>query len=447
MTDKMASFRDENDGQALIELMGIIVICTMIGFGIYEAGVLFHNVSVLNQAMETASLYAAQGAPVDEIRSVVYDEAENLMGGALLEQRVLRADDASSIIVEIWNPRTDRSLVTEYTPNEQKFAPRKTHIAPYLFWAQGYEIRVGVYYQIGIYVPFVKTFALTTSIVGSRTIDAPNDTDRDGMVDSQEVEYLGWWLEQQGKKWVHPVHRDGYDTMDTTDGADIDGDTAVEGIQPCGLVISRVCGGGSSSCGDNSVLGTPEHYVEIYNPGPVSYTLGEVKICDWTSGSCSPYVYSSISERLEVGEYYLLASHSVVSGGTDRIEPFELNTNSDGVVAYSAPGNRCDAVGYGSIGDGEYYEESPVSIGGTPELMRLNNADSQPIDRNANDDDFRDVDTVMNLGTGYEAYLEYDYNNDGTEDKFDVDDGSGERENLMKGNHVVGPKSWPDTVP
>lgn len=424
-------------GQALVELMGIVVICLMIGFGIYEAGVLFHNVSVINQSMETASLYAAQGARMDKIQDLIYDEAGNLMGGALLEQRIIEADEGSNIIVEIWNPATDEPLVTEYTPNQEEFGPRMKNVAPYMFWAQGYEIRVGVYYQIGIYVPFLKAFEISLPIVGSRTIDAPNDIDRDGMVDSREVEYIAYDIYPD--EWEHPKHRDNYDTMDTTSGAEIDGDLAVETVQTCGLVVTRICGGGSSQCGDGTTVSN-EHYVEVFNPGPVRYELDEIEICDYDGSTCNPREFDNISTELEVEDYFLIASDTAVSVKADTTNAnLELNPANDGVAVYNPGGTRCDAVGYGAMDVAEYYEEETAAVAGSyPELVRMQNGEDLPIDRNHNEDDIHQRDSFMTLKQGFEEYREYDYDNDDRQDKFDPGNG----QNQMFHNPVVGPSGW-----
>lgn len=215
-------------GQALIELMLVILISLMIGIAIYETGALLHNLSVLDEAAHTAVVYASHGADYDTLRGAVSREAVNLMAGGFLEQTVPRG----GLIVEVWNPHTN--TVLGQGPNFDRsqchgqFPPRRSNVAPYLFWARGYEVRVGLIYRIGFFVPFLQPITTETVVSESAIIQASNDLDRDGMNDHLEAAYVEWVMfdETAGgdTQWIHPVHRDGLDTHDVDTGVDIDGD-------------------------------------------------------------------------------------------------------------------------------------------------------------------------------------------------------------------------------
>lgn len=224
----------DEEGQALVELMLIVLVTVMVGFGIYEAGALLHNISVMNKAMNSASNYAARGATYERIQEQVSEEAENLLSGAFLAQTVT---SDPGLVLEVWNPETGTKLGTHtgsgHTYRSQcpeSFAPGRQGVTPYIFWAQGYELRVGVRYEIGFYVPFLAPVTIDTVVSGSTRIAAQNDLDRDGLVDSREAEYVDWAMTKKANasgmisdtQWKHPVHRDEYDTLDSNHGPTLD---------------------------------------------------------------------------------------------------------------------------------------------------------------------------------------------------------------------------------
>jgi len=223
-----ASPRREESGQALVELLLVILISLMIGIAIYETGALLHNLSVLDEAAHTAVVYASHGADYDTLRDAVNREAVNLMAGGFLEQTVPRG----GLIVEVWNPHYDRVLGHGGSPSRSQcheaFSPGRSNVAPYMFWARGYEIRVGLIYRIGFYIPFLKPITTQTVISESAIIQASNDLDRDGMNDHWEVAYVEGAMRApvtSDTPWKHPQHRDGADTYyDVSRGVDIDGD-------------------------------------------------------------------------------------------------------------------------------------------------------------------------------------------------------------------------------
>lgn len=224
------------DGQALVELMFVVILSFLIGIGIYEVGALVHNLSIMNKALSSASNYASRGAPYSKIKETVVVESNNLIGGAFLEQTL---GQDFGVIVEVWNPETNTKLgaYTEgpYTYRKQcsgSLPPNEEYVTPYLFWANGYEIRVGVEYKIGIYVPFIYSIVTSPTLSSSQRINAQNDLDRDGMVDYREAGYVDWAMDQKSSyllisdtQWTHPVHRDETATLDSRGGNnDIDGD-------------------------------------------------------------------------------------------------------------------------------------------------------------------------------------------------------------------------------
>lgn len=448
------------EGQAFVELMAVIMICTIMGFGIYEAGVLFHNVNVMNNVMELGASHAARGAPWPEVQQVIYDEGTNLMDGAFLEYKLPDAPgNTSNIIVEIWNPRTDEPLVTEYTPNASKFEPRRERIVPYMFWAQGYEIRVGTHLEIGIYVPFIRAFTLSTEIVGSRTIQASNDSDRDGMFDQYESEYGDWYAEEgfglhdDGDRWKHPVHRDGYGVVDSDSTANVDGDTETE-YGGCDLTITTVCKGTTEFC-DQTDTGA-EKALGIYNPQNQIWTLTRITAAqDGGSVIWKGSFNTAPSESVIVSPDSVLADTQYGNTGM-KIDivvdtSFEIPDNGQqGFKIFDGNGVLCDKVGFksssGSL-DSQWYETAPYDGTGLSdvEFSRKTVAGGIPIDSNDNSEDFKSIDSLY--FPDYRKELPYDYNNNETEDKFDPDDRSGDTENLMRMNHVVGPDDWPDTVP
>jgi len=206
-------------GQAMVEMILVVIISLMIGIGIYEAGAFLHNVSVLSAAVEHAATYASYGAPVEKVEEALIREGRNLLAGAFSHQKF----DPQGIIIEVWNPVTREKIApTEYS---EEFRPYRSRIAEYMFWAAGYEIRVGLNYRAGVYIPFAGPLTIPfTTIVSARTIQAANDIDRDGMVDHYEVEYIAQALAIEGDTtWKHPVHRDKTGKIDGPD-VDIDGD-------------------------------------------------------------------------------------------------------------------------------------------------------------------------------------------------------------------------------
>lgn len=231
---KKVNYSEEN-GQALIELMFVVILSFIMGVGMYEVGALVHNLSVLNKAMDSAANYASRGAPYEKVKEVVILESNNLMGGAFLEQTI---ENDFGLILEVWNPETNTKLGAytegQYTYRSQcstSFAPRKENVTPYLFWANGYEIRTGVEYKIGIYIPYIYTIVVSPTISSSKIISVQNDLDRDGMVDSREAGYVAWAMEQKfpsDTQWKNPVHRDETGSLDSSsirDDIDGDGDT------------------------------------------------------------------------------------------------------------------------------------------------------------------------------------------------------------------------------
>jgi len=224
-------------GQALVELLLAIIVCSILAVGIYETGALFHNVSIMNQAISSATHYAAQGADVQTIEEAVVDEAENLFSGAFLRQNI--ASD-TGLVIKVKNPETDQQLGEDddgghtFRPQcTESLPPEEPRVSPYLFWAQGYEIQLGIRYRIGIYIPFLQALSVDMVLSDSKRITAQNDLDRDGLVDDREAEYVDWAMEEKANvtgllsdtTWTHPVHRDETATLDTSgDDIDIDGD-------------------------------------------------------------------------------------------------------------------------------------------------------------------------------------------------------------------------------
>lgn len=236
---------DDESGQALVELMLVVLVSMMIGFAIYEAGTLIHNVSVMNKAVNSASNFAARGASYERIQEQVSAEAENLLSGAFLAQTV---SSEPGLVLEVWNPETEMKLGTS-TNSEHSYRrqcaeslpPERRGVTPYLFWAQGYELHVGVRYEIGFYVPFLAPITVDIVIADSSRIATQNDLDRDGLVDSREVEYVQWALSEKADaagmasdtQWTHPVHRDETAVLDSSGpDVDIDGDGDTMGVDP-----------------------------------------------------------------------------------------------------------------------------------------------------------------------------------------------------------------------
>ncbi|MGM0380494.1 MAG: TadE/TadG family type IV pilus assembly protein [bacterium] len=222
MIQQFINISAEENGQALVEMVVIVIISLMIGIGIYEAGVFLHNVSVLNAAVDHAATYASRGAPVEKIEAALIREGRNLLVGAFSQQEF----DPEGIIIQVWNPATGEKLAP--TQNSEYFLPRRKRVAEYMFWAEGYEIRVGLNYKAGIYIPFAGPVTIPfTTVTSARTIQAANDIDRDGMVDHYEAQYVAHVLKEvEDMKWKHPVHRDETGEIDSRD-VDIDGDGTV----------------------------------------------------------------------------------------------------------------------------------------------------------------------------------------------------------------------------
>lgn len=212
----------EQKGQAMIEMVLIVLICLMIGIGIYEGGVMLHNMSVMNAAVDHAATYVSWGAPLPRVKQALTDEAVNLLASPFFQQEF----GEEGLIIEIWDPGSNRRLAP--TQMVEDLSPGWQYIAEYMFWAQGYEARVGIRYSVGIYVPFLGPFTIPlTTVSSSRVIQAPTDIDRDGMVDHYEAEYVGWAMEvESDTTWKHPAHRDGVGELDGP-LVDIDGDGGI----------------------------------------------------------------------------------------------------------------------------------------------------------------------------------------------------------------------------
>jgi hypothetical protein len=214
------------------------MICFILGYGIYEVGALFHNLSVMNKAVSSSANYATRGASYSKVQNQLIQESENLIGGVFLEQTIT---SDPGVVLEVWNPETNTKLGAStkgnhtYRPQcSESFPPHENGVTPYLFWAQGYVLKVGVNYKIGVYIPFIGLLSVDTTIADAKRIVTSNDIDRDGMVDTHEAEYVDWAMTKKAKagvssdtKWVNPVHRDEISRFDTAEdpSLDIDGDS------------------------------------------------------------------------------------------------------------------------------------------------------------------------------------------------------------------------------
>lgn len=208
-------------GQALVELLFVILFCFILGVGIFEAGVLINNLSIMNTAMDTTAKYAAAGAPYDKLQDVVLRESTNLLSGASLVQDI--SDEG--LVVTIWHPEKGVLLGSGRSQCKTIFIPNHKSATPYLFWAEGYEIRVGAQYAVGFKLPFLGPITVDTVVWGSQLVDAENDLDRDGLRDQYETEYVQWAMaEENAGAWLHPVHRDGTGAFTTNPSTDVDGD-------------------------------------------------------------------------------------------------------------------------------------------------------------------------------------------------------------------------------
>ncbi len=210
-------------GQALVELVAIIIICLLMAFGIFELGAYLHNISVLHRSTDNASLYASYGAPIERIKEVFELESANLLSTPFLYQQL----DLDQLFVEIWNPYSGEKIApldsTDFPFDKPRLEPAIEGVASYLFWAQGYEIRVGLAYRVGIYIPFLGPLALSRPIGSTRVIQTSNDLDRDGLVDAWEPGYLLYYLDQTGDtEWIHPSHLDYTGQFDADINVDYD---------------------------------------------------------------------------------------------------------------------------------------------------------------------------------------------------------------------------------
>lgn len=221
-----------DSGQALVELLFVILFCFILGVGIFEAGVLINNLSIMNTAMDTTAKYAAAGASYDKLQEIVLRESSNLLSGASLVQDI--SDEG--LVVMVWHPEKDVLLGASGSGRSQcrtTFLPEHESSTPYLLWAEGYEIRVGAKYAVGFKLPFLGPITVDTVVWGSQLIDSENDLDRDGLRDQYEAEYVQWALAEKGAgAWTHPVHRDGTGEFTTNPSTDVDGDGVSNDGQP-----------------------------------------------------------------------------------------------------------------------------------------------------------------------------------------------------------------------
>lgn len=170
--------------QALIELVGVILVMLMLGFGSMEGGIIYYNILTLNQAIENAAFIAAGGAEDNQIKELIYNESYNIITTPWIQHKL----DNRGVIIEVWLDENTPIAPTASLWNQLQ--PKSKYRAEYLFRAYGYIIKVGVIYTIGIYIPFIDNVSVKVPIVGSYRIYAPNDLDRDGMSDIYEEEYF-----------------------------------------------------------------------------------------------------------------------------------------------------------------------------------------------------------------------------------------------------------------
>lgn len=180
-------------GQALIEATVAIVLFIFIGIMGYEAAVLQHNLTLIQEAVRESAWVAARGGNDAVVMEMVSDAGTRLITGAFMSHA------AFSFAMEVWTdtygayslPWSAMIAPTYDVTVDSTLSPGSRDRAAYLYRTQGMTIRIGVAYTMVVGAPFFGTFEpfkVRIPITASEPIVVRNDEDRDGMVDLYEQE-------------------------------------------------------------------------------------------------------------------------------------------------------------------------------------------------------------------------------------------------------------------
>lgn len=197
MTTSRHAGKSGEKGQAIVELLAVVVIFAFVGLAVLETGMLYHNMNVLSNGLKEATWAASYGAHNDKISMIMNDAAEDIVLGAFMMHR------SDTFQVSVWQPGNDtgtvETAIDPLSPTEPvKFTGHmlvngRASRAANLYRAEGYSIRLGVTYTVSFFVPLFGSaplFSARIPLTVSEPIHATNDEDRDGLVDLYEPELL-----------------------------------------------------------------------------------------------------------------------------------------------------------------------------------------------------------------------------------------------------------------
>lgn len=219
--------RGREGGQALIELLAVVVIFSFLGIATLEAAVLYRNLNVVSNGLKEATWAAAYGAHDREINRILDDMALNLLGGAFL------AYTAESFVIEVHQPAGDTVRSENYiapfddlTRDEVFSGGKRNQRAAYLYRAEGMSVRLGLLFEIGYFVPFFGTnqmISVRLPLAVAQPVAVRNDEDRDGLVDLYEPELF---VAALGLPWSPLSHID-FNDSEAADPQDTAGENPV----------------------------------------------------------------------------------------------------------------------------------------------------------------------------------------------------------------------------
>lgn len=171
-----------------------IVLFLFIGIMGYEAAILQHNLTLIQEAVRESAWVAARGGNDAVVQEMISDAGTRLVTGALMSHA------AFEFGVEVWTDTYGAASLpwsSAIAPNynavgsDSTFSPGARDRAAYLYRTQGMTIRIGVVYSMAIGAPLFgtfQTFKVRIPMTASEPIVVRNDEDRDGMVDLYEQE-------------------------------------------------------------------------------------------------------------------------------------------------------------------------------------------------------------------------------------------------------------------
>jgi len=177
-------------GQALIEIIFVVLLFMFIGMMVYETGILYYNVNMVSNSLKQAVWLASLGATDEEIINVITAVDEHLLKSVFMEHQV------SDFALEVWakTPGGEYDIAPlvsddQFSPGTYNASTRRR--AAYIWRAQGLNVRLSLNYKIGYVSPYfgaTPVILVTMPLSASQAVMVRNDEDHDGLVDLYEPE-------------------------------------------------------------------------------------------------------------------------------------------------------------------------------------------------------------------------------------------------------------------